>query len=143
MFYSFERILLTLWIGSMLTVGFLVAPVLFNTLDNRALAGLLAGDMFTNVSYIGLGIGPVLLIRQFVVHGLPSRQHWLSTILIIMLVIICIGEFVLQPQMAALKLAGLEGEVMKQFERLHGIASVLYVINSILGVVLVALWHKS
>ncbi|MCK5382667.1 MAG: DUF4149 domain-containing protein, partial [Gammaproteobacteria bacterium] len=32
---SLERILLTLWVGSLWVVGFVVAPVLFAELDDR------------------------------------------------------------------------------------------------------------
>ena len=41
---SLERILLTLWVGSLWVVGFVVAPVLFAELDDRALAGSTAGS---------------------------------------------------------------------------------------------------
>ena len=47
-----ERIMLTLWVGSLWAVGLMVAPTLFTQLDDRALAGtrvqvmilMLAGD---------------------------------------------------------------------------------------------------
>ena len=142
MYYSFERIILTLWIGSMWTVGYLVVPVLFSQLEDRALAGMLAGQMFTIVSYIGLVAGSLLLVREMIKYGRPSRQHWHSVVLIIMLVFIMIGEYVLQPQMAELKAAGLEGEVAELFGRLHGIASVLYLVNSIFGLVLITRWNR-
>jgi hypothetical protein len=36
-----ERILLTLWVGALWVAGFIVAPLLFSELDDRALAGSL------------------------------------------------------------------------------------------------------
>ena len=127
----------------MWAVGYLVVPVLFSQLDDRATAGMLAGEIFSLVSYIGLGTGLILLIGQWFRHGRPSRQHWLSGVLIIMLLIVCLGEFVLQPQMATLKMAGLVGENMAQFSRVHGMASILYLVNSVLGLVLIARWHRA
>jgi len=49
------------------------------------------------------------------------------------------GEFVLQPMMESLKLQGLvEGsDAKKQFGMLHGIASSLYLLESLLGLALV------
>jgi hypothetical protein len=119
-------------------VGYLVTPVLFYQFDDRAIAGLLAGKMFTLVSYIGLGAGILLLVGQLVRYGRPSRQHWHGGLLLLMLILVCVGEFILQPQMAALKQAGLTGEVQAQFARLHGIASIVYLLNSVLGLVLVS-----
>lgn len=142
MFKTIENILLTLWIGSMWTVGYLVAPVLFSQLDDRIVAGMLAGQMFSIISYIGLMSASILLITQLLRHGLPSRQHWLSGVLIIMLILTGIGEFVLQPQMAALKAAGLAGENITQFSRVHGMASILYLLNSVMGLVLIARWQR-
>ena len=41
-----ERVLLTLWVGGLWAIGYMVAPALFATLEDRALAGNLAGLMF-------------------------------------------------------------------------------------------------
>lgn len=130
-----ERILLTLWVGGMWTVGYIVAPVLFKTLDDRMLAGNLAGQMFTVMSYIGL------FCAVFLIGGQVSQSfafnNWRLWVLVTMLLIVIIGQFVLQPMMAELKAAGLEGETAKQFGRLHGVASILFLMNSIAGLVLV------
>ena len=40
---SLERLLLALWVGGMLMVGYVVTPVLFSSLDTRLLAGAVAG----------------------------------------------------------------------------------------------------
>ena len=135
MFHIGERILLTLWVGGMWTVGYIVAPVLFKTLDDRMLAGSLAGNMFTIMSYIGLVCASFLIAGQLMQS--PSINNWRLWTLVIMLVIVIIGQFFLQPMMAELKAAGLEGESAKQFGRLHGVASILFLVNSIAGLTLV------
>jgi hypothetical protein len=64
-------------------------------------------------------------------------NNWRLWVLVMMLVIVIVGQFVLQPMMAELKAIGLEGEAAKQFGRLHGVASILFLINSIAGITLV------
>jgi hypothetical protein len=136
-FFSYsERALLTLWVGGMWAIGYIVAPILFSVLDDRQLAGMLAGHTFTAMSYVGLACGSLLLIG-----GAYSRgwKHWRHAVLLLMLTVVCIGEFVLQPMMAELKAQGLpEGAAAAaSFGKLHGAASVLFLINSIAGLVLV------
>ena len=131
-----ERILLTLWVGGLWAIGYVAAPTLFAILDDRQLAGALAGQMFHIISYIGLASGILLLASVLKRTGL----EWRAWVLIIMLVLVATGEFVLQPMMESLKLQGLiEGsEAKKQFGMLHGVASVIYLVESLLGLALVA-----
>lgn len=135
MFLVGEKILLTLWVGGMWTVGYIVAPVLFKTLDDRMLAGNLAGQMFTIMSYIGIVCALFLLAGQLMQAA--AMTNWRLWVLLVMLLIVLVGQFVLQPMMAELKSSGLEGEVARQFGRLHGISSVLFLINSLAGLALV------
>jgi hypothetical protein len=134
-----DTLLTTLWVGSLWAIGYLAVPILFYSLDDRMLAGMLAGKMFTLVSYIGLGCGALLLTLTLTAS--PSvwraRRRWL---LVMMLGLVIAGEFVLQPMMAELKIGGLVvgSEQAASFARLHGIASILYMINSLAGAVLVA-----
>jgi len=133
-----ERILLTLWVGGMWITGYMMAPMLFQYLDKQT-AGNVAGHMFTAMSYIGLVCGGLLLVGMLYRHGKQLFREWRTWLLVAMLVLICVGEFVLQPMMAELKTQGLvEGsETIKQFSMLHGIAAVVFLINSIAGLVLV------
>ncbi|MDH5436742.1 MAG: DUF4149 domain-containing protein [Gammaproteobacteria bacterium] len=133
-----ERILLTLWVGGMWITGYMIAPLLFQYLDKQT-AGSIAGHIFTGMSYIGLVCGGLLLAGMFFKNRQGLLRNWRSWSLVAMLFLICIGEFVLQPMMAELKTQGLvEGsETIKQFGLLHGIASVLFLINSIAGLALI------
>ncbi len=133
-----ERILLTLWIGGMWIVGYVVVPTLFDMLDSRILAGAIAGRLFTILSFIGILAAIVLIAGQFLRAPVPWRRNWRLGVLAGMLVILLIGQFGLQPQMAALKAAGLADPAnAAAFGRLHGIASALFLVNSLLGLVLV------
>ena len=131
-----ERIILTIWIGGMWTVGYLVAPTLFGMIEERALAGSIAGRLFSIISYIGL-ISAILLLAGLIYSaGIQVLHAWRCWLLLLMLLIILVGEFVLQPQMQVLREQGLQGDTAAQFGRLHGTASVLFLINSIAGLVI-------
>lgn len=138
-----EQLLLTVWVGSLLAIGYLAVPVLFYRLDDRQLAGELAGQMFQWVHGIGLVCGLSLLLISYFIsrHNLRAYlRQWRYYVLVVMLLLVLLDIFVLQPQMAAIKLqAGWHdsAELMARFGRLHGIASLMYTLTSIMGVVLV------
>ena len=56
-----EALLLVIWIGGIWTVGYIVAPVLFSTLDDRSAAALVAGKLFSVMGLVGLYCGTLLL----------------------------------------------------------------------------------
>ena len=137
MFQISDKLLLTLWVGAIWTVGYIVAPVLFNMLD-KPVAGNVAGQLFTIVSYLGLVAGTFLIINILMRNSFSvSKQDWQFWLIIVMLFITVIGQFVLQPMMSELKAAGMQGENASRFGKLHGISSVLFLINSLAGLVLV------
>lgn len=129
-----ERILLTLWVGGLWSVGYMVAPALFATLDDRALAGSLAGVMFQLIAYVGLVCGVLLLLFNQWRHA-EDRVNWRALVLLLMLALVVIGEFVLGPMIAGLREQGLADS--SRFARLHGVAATGYLITSLLGLVLV------
>jgi hypothetical protein len=131
-----DSILLTLWVGGLWTVGFLVAPTLFALMPEKALAGSVAGSLFSGMSMIGLVCGSLLLVSKAVRRACEAEK-WSSIVIVAMLVIIVIGEFVLSPMLSELREAGASSG--SEFARLHGISSVLYVLNCLLGLVLVVL----
>ena len=126
-----ERVLLTLWVGGLWAIGYIAAPTLFSVLDDKSLAGNLAGQMFHIISYIGLLCGTLLMISVFQ----RNRLQWQFWVLLLMLVLVASSEFILQPMMAELKAQGLlEGSpIKKQFGILHGVASTIYLVAFGLG----------
>lgn len=131
-----ERLLLTVWVGGMWTTGYIVAPVLFYMLT-KVQAGTVAGQLFTIMSYTGLICGSLLLASLFVDDGVQLFRQWRGPVLLVMLVVICLGEFVLQPKMVVLREAGLQGDNLHAFMRLHGFSQVLFLIVSLGGLALV------
>jgi len=128
-----ERTLLTLWVGALWVIGFIVTPTLFAELDERALAGSVAGSLFALTSYLGLVCGSLLLIF----NGVSFRRiNWRAVVIVCMLLLVIIGQFMITPLVVDLRVQGLTNT--PRFGQLHGLASVLFIITSVLGLLLVA-----
>lgn len=69
---ALQSIAVTLWVGGMWAIGFIVAPLLFSRVPDRALAGLIAGKLFTYIAFIGIACAVYLLILGI---ALVTLQH--------------------------------------------------------------------
>ncbi|MCB1958441.1 MAG: DUF4149 domain-containing protein [Rhodocyclaceae bacterium] len=125
------RPLAALWAGGLWTIGYVVAPTLFARLDDRHLAGEIAGWLFERVAQLGLACGLILIGLALAMEGrraVRARAFW---VVVAMLILALIQWQWLQPWMREIKAAG---EVTASaFGRLHAISSVLYLIQSILA----------
>lgn len=128
------------WVGGMWAVGYLAVPALFQSLADRQLAGMLAGKMFTWMAFLGMACGAYLLLYQ--AHPVRRAVAKHKTVIVtLMLILLGVGQFLIQPVMADLKFQALPAEVMQspfagQFKMLHGAASILYLLQSLLGIAL-------
>lgn len=136
-----ENLLLSLWVGSMVGIGYIAAPVLFRTLDDRKLAGSLAGEMFSIVGLVGLILGLVLLVSYITKFKALAVREWRFWFLASMFALVVASQFIIQPYMAELKLQGLvEGsQAAKRFGMMHGVSSILYLMTTLFGAVLIVL----
>lgn len=136
------RILVVVWVGGLLAIGYLAAPVLFASLNDRALAGEVAGKLFALIGWVGLAAGSYLslfLIGRWRAAVFKRAVFWL---VLLMLGMTAAQLFGIQPLMAQLKLDALPREVMEsvlrdRFATWHGVASILYLVESLLGLWLV------
>ncbi|MEY4208213.1 MAG: hypothetical protein RLZZ20_1365 [Pseudomonadota bacterium] len=137
-----RTLLVTLWAGSLWTVGYLAAPLFFITLQDRILAGTIAGTLFRAEAWLSLVCGVLLLTIFRADPYLPSRNAC-TRLVIGMLLCVLVGYFGLQPFMAEIRAAaaqagGVMDEAMRaRFGLLHGLASVIYLLQSLLAVLLV------
>ncbi len=145
MFAARARLLIaTTWVGSLWTVGFVVAPTLFATIADRRLAGSIAGSIFRVEAWLSIAcfIALALLLLRAEREDKTGRQRNILLIIIASMVACTLaGYFGLQPYMASLRAMVEPGGVMTagtklQFGVLHGAASVLYLTESLLGVAL-------
>ena len=134
-------IVITFWVGALWMTG-LTAYVLFDTLRDKQLAGSLAGRLFTIVSYIGMGSAIYLLIQRLLDYGTAALKQGFFWAVLVMLLLVLAGHFGIQPLLAQLKHAALPNDVMQsvfanRFKTWHGVASVAYLIECLLGFVVV------
>jgi len=139
---SLHWIAVTLWVGALWAIGYIAAPLLFVTLEDRALAILLAGRMFAVVAYIGIGCGTYLLLFRVIRQGAVSFRQSFFWIVLVMLLLTLLGHFGAEPLLEAVKnltlpRAVVEGVLQERFAAWHGVYSALYVVQSVLGLVLV------
>ena len=133
---------ITLWVGGMWAVGYLAAPVLFANLGDRQLAGMVAGKLFALIGWIGLGCAAYLFVFLLSRRGGRIFKSAIFWLVLVMALMATASQFGIQPLMAQLKADALPREVMEsvfrdRFATWHGISSILYLVQSLLGVWLV------
>ncbi|CAR51566.1 DUF4149 domain-containing protein [Burkholderia cenocepacia] len=138
------RLLSAVWVGSLLTIGYAVAPVLFKTLE-RMTAGSVAAQLFRIEAILGVVCGVLLLAlsNQQVRRG-SSEYRRVRWIVGAMVVCVLVGYFALQPFMNALRVAAMDAGTdianspyASRFGMLHGVSSVFYLVESVLGLMLI------
>lgn len=133
---------ITLWVGGIWAIGYMAAPVLFASLGDRQLAGMVAGKLFALIGWVGIASAAYLLIFLVVRWRgriFRSSVFWL---VFLMVLLVAASQFGIQPLMAQLKADALPREVMEsvlrdRFATWHGISSILYLMQSLLGLWLV------
>ncbi len=138
---TLSAILTTLWVGGLWMTA-ITAYVLFQQLTDRSVAGAIAGKLFTLISLIGMFSGAWLLIQTLVRYGFSSLKLSLFWTVFAMWLLVLVGEFGIQPLLAQLKSSALPQDVMhsvfaSRFKTWHGVASIAYVMECLLGVWLI------
>lgn len=138
-----------LWVGSLIAVGFLFVPLLFNTLGDRQIAGFVAANLFRIEAYLGVFLSTFLMVmaNYLVRHGL-NYYRLVRWILLGMLACAVTAAFILIPWMNSLRdqalylgLSVRESSNAILFSRLHGVSSAIYLIQTMLGLALI--WKAS
>lgn len=137
------QVVVTLWVGGLWAIGYIAAPALFANLPgNRMLAGTLAGNMFSLGAYVAMGCAAYLLIYLVAQRGAGVLRAATFWVVVVMLLLTLAGHFGIQPILAQLKAQVFPHNVMQsivrdRFAAWHGVSSVLYLIQSLLGLVLI------
>lgn len=129
-----RAMVLGLWAGALVTIGGLVAPTLFRVLPDRALAGLVAGELFTRATWLSvLAGGLVLLLRtQAAPEAWPRvlrHRAWALGPAALLLA----NEYALRPVMDAARAAG---RVTPAFMAWHALSAALFALATLLALVL-------
>ena len=143
-----DAVLLTLWVGSLWSIGYLAVPILFQAQPDKQMAGMLAGEMFRVQSLAGIVCGLYLLGRSGLMAGKAAMRQPFFLTIALMLALTLLITFGIQPLMAQLKAQALPLEVMQsalanKFALWHGISSILYLLESLLGALAVVLFFRT
>ena len=141
---STEKLLLTLWVGSLWAIGYIAVPMAFGSLTDLTVAGNYAGKLFSVVNLLGMGCGSVLLITMLLRRGRQTLSNWRFWILVLMVVLTLVFNFYLQPEIAAIKQFAWQqdAELNARFSWLHTVSKNLYMLISLLGLALVLTTDK-
>lgn len=137
---------ITVWVGGLWAIGYMAAPVLFASLGDRQLAGMVAGKLFALIGWVGLGSAAWLLVFLVLRYGGQVFKRAIFWLVVLMALLTAASQFGIQPLMAQLKLDAMPRGVMEsvlrdRFAAWHGISSILYLVQSLLGLWLV-IWSS-
>lgn len=141
-----EAAIYAAWLGLHVTVGYVVAPVLFMHLPKMQ-AGNLAGELFHIVSYISLANGLLLIIL-----GMATRQAFLKTarfvFIIISMLLVVVSEFLLTPVIVALKTGTMDALLLNlvnntNFGFWHGISQLVYMATAAVVLIHFFMWTQT
>ncbi len=135
-------IAIALWVGGLWAIGYVAAPTLFSQLGSMV-AGNIAGRLFTAMSWVGIVCAGYLLLYLLAGRGWAVFKSAVFWIVLSMLLLTLAGHFGVQPILESIKAQMprevMEGVLRDRFARWHGVSSVLYLIQSALGLALVVL----
>lgn len=142
--YAGERLLLTLWVGSLWALGYVAVPAAFATLDTPVAAEF-AALLFFVVNVIGQISGSLLIISKLFTERLQAARNWRFWILCLMLIITLVFSFYIYPQMAEIKAVDgwrSNAALSDDFGILHTFSENLFLLLSVFGLMLVLTTDK-
>jgi hypothetical protein len=135
-------LLAALWAGSVWAVSYLAAPSAFAVLDST-LAGSVVATMLTREAWLAIVLALLLWLLVARSEDLDAvRRRWLNWTIAGMLACSLAVYLGLQPVMAAIRESAGPAGVRASpqwgtFMALHGVSQLLYLIESVLGALLV------
>lgn len=128
---------LALWAGALVTVGGLVAPTLFRVLPERALAGLVAGELFRLVTWVSVAAAVAVFCLRSAAPGaergvLASRGWSLAPAALLLA-----NELAVRTLMERTREAG---QVTAAFLAWHAASAALYALATLVALAL--LWRE-
>ncbi|MBL6685492.1 MAG: DUF4149 domain-containing protein [Methylophilaceae bacterium] len=134
-------IIATLWIGGLWTM-LMVTIILFEKIPSSYIAGNLAADMFQFMNYFGFASAIFIILTNFKLNRFKFLKESVFWLLLLITSLILLNYFGIQPLLDSFKVDALPKEVMEsvfadRFSTWHGIASISYLIECILGILLI------
>jgi hypothetical protein len=133
---SGENVLLSLWVGGMWAIGYIAVPVLFATIEDKTVAGAVAGRLFTISGWVGFCAAGLLALLWLIRLGSEVLKTPRFPMLLLAVGLLLVNLLYVQPQIiSAHQLATTSSEY---FALLHRAAGVIYMLVSVIGLGLVA-----
>jgi hypothetical protein len=132
----------SLWAGSVWAVSYLAAPSAFAVLDSTR-AGNVVGTMLTREAWLAIVLALLLAVLAWRSPDLDARRRrsltWVAGGMLACSLAVYLG---LQPMMAAIRESAGPAGVRASpqwgtFAALHGVSQLLYLVESVLGAILV------
>lgn len=137
--FAGERLLLTLWVGSLWAIGYLAVPLAFATI-NAQIAAEYAAKLFYAVNMIGLISGAMMLLGKLFMERLQIIRSWRFWLLLIMLALTLVFTVYILPEMRGIRAMvdwRADTAFIERFNALHRLSENLYLMLSVLGLILV------
>jgi hypothetical protein len=137
-----RRLVATLWAGSLWAIGYVAAPTLFSSVDSL-LAGELVGNLLRSEAWLSMACALAMLVLLRLGRDMELARRWLLFKLVLGMLACTLVIYVgLQPVMAQMReaagAAGIRNSPMwTRFAILHGVSQLVYLVESVLGAVLV------
>ena len=136
---QFSNLAMTFWVGGTLTIGSIIIPLLFRTLDEITAASL-TGQILNINAYLGivaLSLAGLDISLRYKFKAPQLRAFWY---IIILLAIIIVNYFAIFPIIAKFKttLNQVTNVVIPHhnaFRFWHSISSILFLVSCILGII--------
>ena len=134
-------IISSLWVGGLWSM-LMVTTILFNKVPSSYIAGAIANDMFTFMNLFGIFSSSFLLIYGFRKEKLSFIRSLTFWLLVIMLSIILISYFGINPILENFRENSISKEIIEsvfvnRYSTWHGIANTAFLIECFLGLFLI------
>ncbi|SFZ78209.1 DUF4149 domain-containing protein [Chitinimonas taiwanensis] len=136
---ALRSILVVFWIGGLWIIGLLVGPLLFQQLDN-GLAFKMVAVMFRAMAWVGIVAGIYIFLHILWVEGLRAFQTLELWLILAMLALTLVNHFAVFPVISEVKPTmhtAAEGVFGGGFQSWQTISSLIYLVQSVFGLIYV------
>tara|TARA_B100000787_G_C16093425_1_gene250040 strand:- start:366 stop:812 length:447 start_codon:yes stop_codon:yes gene_type:complete len=141
LFEKLSIIITSLWVGGLWSM-LMVTTILFNKIPSSYIAGAIASDMFAFMNLFGMFSSGFLIIYGFKKVKLLFLRATTFWILLLMLLLILISYFGINPIIENLNDSSFTKEMIEsvfkdRYSTWHGVANSAFLIECVLGILLV------
>jgi hypothetical protein len=138
------RLIVTAWVGMTWTIGLVAAPLAFAVLEPRSQAGTFASHAFYWQSITAMVCGALVLLLHRLVERRLGLSRPLFYVVLAIVALAALQQLLLSPILANLRVEMMSAvsetareALASRFGMLHGVSSVMYLTQCVLGAVLV------